>query len=190
MTLTRTCNLFVLMIGIVLLTGCDEKDHYKEAAQVAEKAADRQAQQNTEMAQLNREIAEGTRRLVEADAETRKDIVAVHRELQAERVELISGFTELEAERKQIAQERQTESILAPVIRGAGVTLVAVLVLGFCWALVFGMRGNQPSDAELNELLIKDMVRDRPLLLSNSPPPAIEDQLGNTNQSTTEGGTH
>jgi len=78
-----------MLIGFVGLAGCEEEDRYKEAARVSEKAADRQAEQNAEMAHLNREIAEGTKRMVAADAETRKEIIAVHQDIQAERAVFI-----------------------------------------------------------------------------------------------------
>jgi len=180
---------FLLLSAIVCLAGCNEEDRYKKAAEVAEKAAERQAEQNAEMATLNREVAEGTRRLVEADAETRKEIVQVHRELQSERTALTKGFDALESERRQLAQERRTESVLIPAIKGAGIALVGAVVLGFCWTLLSGLRNDNASDAELNELLISDLVRDQPLLLNNSSAPAaIEDRRSNINETVSEGG--
>jgi hypothetical protein len=180
---------FLLLLVIVALAGCDEKDRYKRAAEVAEKAAERQAEQNAEMATLNREVAEGTRRLVEADAATRKEIVQVHRELQSERTTLTKGFDTLESERRQIAKERRTESILIPAIKGVGVALVAAVVLGFCWTLLSSLRSDNASDAELTELLICDLVREQPLLLRNSSAPAaIEDRRNNNNETVSEGG--
>ena len=137
---------------------------------MATQAAERQAQQNTEMARLNREVAEGTRRMVEADAEARKEIIAVHQEIQSERASLNDGFETLEAERKQMAQERRTESILVPAAKTTGVALVAVVVVGFCWIVLFGLRRSDTTDAELTELLIHDLVRDEPRLLDRSRP--------------------
>ncbi len=149
---TRSALLAVL--GLCLLVGCDEKDQYKEVAQVAREAADRQAQQNDEMARLNREVVEGTRQMIEADtaarkdamavqhemvegtrqmieADTaaRKDAIAVQHEIQAERVTLNDGFDKLEGERKQIAQERRTESMLVPAFEKIGGALVATAVV-------------------------------------------------------------
>jgi outer membrane murein-binding lipoprotein Lpp len=108
----RNVILSVVMVlcGPLLIAGCNENDR---VAKVATQAAQRQAQQNTEMARLNREVAEGTRRMVEADAEARKDIFIVHQDIQAERAELSEGFDSLESERQRIAEQRRTESILA-----------------------------------------------------------------------------
>ena len=175
MTRTNTCNVLLALCGLSLLVGCDEEDHHKQVAEVATQAAERQAQQNTEMARLNREVAEGTRRMVEADAEARKEIIAVHQEIQSERASLNDSFETLEAERKQMAQERRTESILVPAVNTIGGAMVATAVVGFCLLLLFGLRRTDASDAELNELLIHDLVSEHPRLLSErSTEPATE----------------
>jgi len=151
---------------IAALTGCGgDGAGYRHAAETANKAADRQAQQNSEMAKVNQTVAEGTKRLVEADAQTRKEIVAVHKDLQAERATLNEGFNELEAERKQIAQDRRTESILLPAAKALGAALVAVAVLGFCLLLLSHTKKDGDSDAELSEMLILDLVSEQPQLL-------------------------
>ena len=66
--------------ALVTVTGCDEN---ARVARVAQEAADRQADQNKELARLSRETAEGTKRLVGADAETRKELASLQRDLQA-----------------------------------------------------------------------------------------------------------
>src|SRR5262245_29911721 len=96
----------------ILIGGCDDR-----AAQVAREAANRQAEQNTTMAELNKEVASGTHQLVEADAQARKEIVGVHRDLQAERTRLDNSWSELEKERQQIATQRCTESLLVPATK-------------------------------------------------------------------------
>src|SRR5262245_22462909 len=96
----------ILLTTIVLvILGCDD-----QATQIAREAADRQAQQNTEMARVNREVAAGSHELVEADARARKEIVGVHHDIQSERMRLASGWDNLEQERQQIARDRRTES--------------------------------------------------------------------------------
>jgi len=71
---------------LILIGGCDDR-----VTQISREAADRQAQQNTAMAELSKEVASGTQRLVGADAQARKEIVGVHRDLQAERMRLDTG---------------------------------------------------------------------------------------------------
>ena len=161
-----TTNLAVILLAAVCMTGCREKDRYREVAEVATQAADRQAQQNTEMARVQREVAEGTRRMVEADAEARKEIVVVHQEIQAERATLSDSFSKLETERKEIAQERRTESVLVPAVRVIGGAAVAVAVVLFCLALLVGLRRSDAIDSDVSELLISELVSEHPRLLT------------------------
>jgi hypothetical protein len=158
------------IVSLILLSGCDER-----ATQIAREAADRQAQQNTAMAELNKEVAGGTRRLVEADAKARQEIVGVHRDLQAERSRLDTGWKELELERRQIAGQRRTESLLAPVIQAAALTALAVVLIGFCFYVLVANRRSDDTDAQVNELLICELLPDAPLLLSSdqSTPPLL-----------------
>ena len=157
--------------ALILISGCDER-----ATQIAREAAERQAQQNTAMAELNKEVAGGTRRLVEADAQARKEIVGVHRDLQAERTRLDTSWNELEDERRQIASQRRTESLLVPAIQAAGLLALVALVLGFSWyALVRAHGGDAGSD--VTDLLIGEILTDEPQLLTfHEERPALTDR--------------
>jgi hypothetical protein len=171
------CKALLVVTTLSMLVGCEDDDTHKQVAIIATQAADRQAQQNTEMAQLNREVAEGTRRMVEADAEARKEIVSVHQELQAERATLTTGFDKLEVERKEIAQQRRTESMLVPAAKLIGSTCVVIAVLVFCISVIHGRRHDDAIEAELNNLLIQELTSDQPRLLSlRGTMPSIEDQ--------------
>jgi hypothetical protein len=144
-----------------VISGCDE-----EATRVARQAADRQAQQNTVMAELNKEVAGGMHQLVEADAKARHEIVAVHRDLQNERRRLDSNWSALEQERRQNAERRRTASLLVPAVHYAGLVVLVVALLGFCWYTVANARNSNDTDAALSELLIADMLSDQPNLAS------------------------
>jgi hypothetical protein len=150
-----------LMLGIVVpilaTRSCDDP-----SAQIAREAADRQAQQNTTMAELNKEVASGSHKLVEADAQARKEIVGVHRDLQAERSRLDTGWSSLEHERREIAGQRRTESTLVSATTLAGGILLVVLLVAFCRHVLPANKAND-TDAELSELLISEV-------LSNEPP--------------------
>jgi hypothetical protein len=174
------------VLGLCLLAGCDEKDQYRQVAEVAREAADRQAQQNDEMARLNREVVEGTRQMIEADTAARKDAMAVQHEIQAERVTLNDGFDKLEGERKEIAQERRTESVLVPAFEKIGGALVAIAVVVLCLVLLIGQRNTDKSDAELNELLICDLASEQPQLLhGRSTGPILDNNLVNNDSPST-----
>jgi hypothetical protein len=166
MNQNATRKLMLILLGVVSTTGCREKDRYREVAEIATQAADRQAQQNSEMARVHREVAEGTRRMVEADAEARKEIITVHQDIQAERATLSDGFDKLETERKEIAQVRRTESILIPAAKIIGGAALALAVVLFCWTLLVGLRGSDSTDADVSELLISDLVSEQPRLLT------------------------
>lgn len=134
---------------------------------VAREAANRQAQQNTAMAELNREVASGTHHLVEADAQARKEMVAVHHDLQQERSRLDAGWTELHGERRSIAGERKTESTFVSLATIAGSILLVVVLLSFCRQVLTAAQHDSATTAELHELLVKEV------LMETVPPPLL-----------------
>jgi hypothetical protein len=123
--------------------------------------------------ELQQEVAGGTRELVAADAESRKDLVAVHRELLSERARLESGWTELERERRRLSGERRTESLLVAALKPAGGLLLVVSVLWFSWYALFSARSDGQVEAELNAFLIDELASGQPLLTSGERPPRI-----------------
>src|SRR4051812_43412596 len=166
----RTLILWTTLL--IATSGCDNS-----ATHIAREAADRQAQQNTEMAQLNKEVASGSHQLVEADAKARQQIVGVHHDLQAERTRLDTSRSELESERRQIAGQRRTESMLVSMTSLIGGVSLVVALLGFCWYALVAARRDDGTDAQLNELLIREILPDEtPLLSSNQKPPSLLSQ--------------
>lgn len=167
----KLVNLTLWIVLAIVAIGCDDR-----ATNVAREAANRQAQQNRTMAGLNKEVASGTHRLVEADAQARKEIVAVHRDLQAERTRLDTGWNRLESERQRIASQRRTESMLGPLATLLGGLLLVVVLLGFCWYAVGAAHANENHDSELNRLLVRDLMDGESLLLAagRRPPPMLE----------------
>jgi hypothetical protein len=158
------------IVLVILISGCDDR-----ATQIAREAANRQAQQNTTMADLNKEVASGTHQLVEADAQTRKEIVGVHHELQAERTRLDTGWNALEQERQQISSQRRTESMLVPVIQAGGLLALVIVLLGYCWSAIASCRNSDHSDAQLNELLVRELLPDESTrLLSGNARPLLD----------------
>jgi hypothetical protein len=148
----------------ILASGCDER-----ATRIAREAADRQAQQNTAMAELQQEVAGGTRALVEADAGARQQLVAVHRELQAERTRLDAGWTALEQERRRIAVQRRTESLLVPATKLVGGLALVLVLLGFSWYVLAAARRGDGTEEQLNELLVAELLPDEPPLVPRCP---------------------
>jgi hypothetical protein len=132
---------------------------------VAREAADRQAEQNRQIAHQNHQIAQTAKNLVEADGQSRTELVALQRDLQVQQAEVARQRDALEAERRQQAEKRQTESMLAPVIESLGGVLVCALLIAFCCYLARGLRNESDANPELNELLVMDLVSEQPMLL-------------------------
>lgn len=141
------------LVALIWMSGCDER-----VVEVAREAADRQAAQNQQMGELQKEVARGTRSLVEADASARREIVGVHRDLQAERQQLGSGWHDLEIQRQRIAKERRTESLLVPLASTVAGAALVIVLLGFLRQLLASSHSSDPADAELNELLVEQLL--------------------------------
>jgi hypothetical protein len=156
------------IILLILLNGCDDG-----ATHVAREAANRQAQQNTFMADLHKEVASGNRQLVAADAEARKEILTVHHDLQAERGRLDTGWNALEHERQQISRERRVDSMLAPILSLVGGFVLVSTLLGFSWYALAAT--NASTDVvRLNEVLLTDvLLADPPFLIDSASQNAL-----------------
>jgi hypothetical protein len=162
---SKTLNIAVhVILALTWTSGCDER-----VVEVAREAADRQAAQNQQMGELQKEVARGTRSLVEADAAARQEIVGVHRELQAERQQLGTGWNDLEEERRQLAQMRRTESLVVPMVQAVGAVVLVTMLMGFLWQLLASTRSSDSIDVELSELLIQQMLVDE----AQDPEPAL-----------------
>lgn len=175
----KTTNLVLTVVGLIVATaGCGGN---AEVARVATQAADRQAQQNDELARLNREVAAGTKNMVEADAQARKDLIVAQQQLQSQQADIGRGRDLLETERQHIARQRQSVSMWTPVLQGLGIALVAALTIGLCWSLLHGLRSNDDSNQELGELLVMELTAARRQLTAYEPDDAP--QLGELDNS-------
>ncbi len=146
-------KLVMPVILAVLVTGCSDD----RLTQLAREAADRQARQNEEMARVTRDSTEATKRLVEAESQARTELNAMQKNL-------IDGQGQLEDDRKDLANERYRESILAPIISTLGATLICVLPVAVCWYLLHGLR-EETSNPEVMEYLVQEITAEQPLLL-------------------------
>ena len=165
MKTARTMTVVVIAMLTLVATGCDEN---KRLAEQAERHAARQAEQNVRMAEMQREVAAGARQLVEADAKARVEIVELQKGVQTERVDIGRQRDLLEAERREIADDRYREPLIAAAITQIGLLIACVLPLLICWHLL-----RQPiepaDDGAVAELLLQDMFSESPLLLAAPP---------------------
>ncbi|QDU74666.1 hypothetical protein Pan97_16780 [Bremerella volcania] len=181
----QTHKLILTPIAVTLMLtaiGCDEEEN-KRLAEMAERHLERQAEQNRQVTELQREVAEGSRRLVEADAQARQEMVVLQREIQAERTEVGRQRDLLEGERRDLAAKRRLDPIIAAAITNIGFLLACLLPLVLCWYLL-GRRVEPANDQAIAEVLLEDLVTDRPLLLPPSDNVrAIGLRTGNDNSS-------
>ena len=163
-------KLMILPMVVMLMwatIGCDENENAR-LAQMAEQNLQRQAEQNQRMADLQREIAAGTQLLVQADAEARKEILAVQQQLQGEQARIGQQRDVLEQERRTIALQRHRDPLIAQAIAGIGLLLACLLPLVLCWHLL--REPTEPADDGLvAEVLLADLVAPDSLLLDSRP---------------------
>jgi len=174
--MTKLTLIATLLVAISMLSGC-QSDENRRLAELAERQLDRQAEQNRRMADLQDEVAAGSRQLVEAEAEARRDMIGLHHDLQDEHQTVGEQRDALEADRKQLATQRHRDPIIAETIAQIGLLTACGLPLLICLLLL--RRPIEPSsDQEIAELLIADLVSAQPQLLSGrddpSPHPSLE----------------
>ncbi len=155
------------LAALLTISGCDNRE-----AEIAREAADRQAEQNRTMAQLQQEVAVGTRRLAENDARARQQALEVHHDLQGERSQMTDGWDSLEAERQTIARQRRTDSFLAALVTGGGAAVAALFALAFAWLALLGQRRQDDAAESFCELLAEDLLAENLLLSSATTPNA------------------
>jgi hypothetical protein len=159
----------MLLVPLVLLTSGGESDDERLVEMARERAA-RQAEQSRQMAQLQQDLSAGSRRLVEADAQARQKLIELQRDLRTDQAEVGRQRDALEEERRQIAAQRQWESLLGPAITDTATLLACLHPLVLCLAVLRSLRAPDESEQALWEFLIHELTTERPLLV---PPPSL-----------------
>jgi hypothetical protein len=125
----------------------------------------------------NQRIAELAQRELEHRAAETQQLAELHSKVQEERLELGQGRDQLEEDRRQIANQRHRDPLIANAINSVVWLLVCVLPLFVCWRLL------QPPDEHeieqsVSEILISDFVAEEPLLLPKGRPALPRDSNG------------
>ncbi|MBD3675004.1 MAG: hypothetical protein HUJ26_15915 [Planctomycetaceae bacterium] len=154
----KSLKLLPLFLVTSLITGCQSES--ARVSRIAEQAMHQQSRQNEEMARLNREATVATERLVEADAESRREFLAAQQSLTLQR-------DALEEERREIAAHCVRESLLAPILWQLGT--LALCLIPVAVALLVLQRRPTDENGSLNDILIEELATDRPRLLASSP---------------------
>jgi hypothetical protein len=152
---------------LLLAAGCESDD--QRLVDLAIDADQRQADQNRQIAHQNHELAEAANRLIAADAESRKELVALERDLQAERSAIGRERDELEGERRQIAAERHWDSVAGEAVSGGALLIGAILPLALCWFVLRGLWQDTEDDG-LGEVLAEELTSDSPAFMPSGPP--------------------
>lgn len=142
---------------LTMLTGCSPPIDDR-VAEIAIEAADRQARQNQDVAELTRATATSHQQMIEVIEASRQDLLALEQDLAEQR-------SQLDSERHSLARERHRESILAPVLLSLGLAAIAVLPLGLAWQALRLSSAPHADDGPLAELLIEDIGSVAPVLL-------------------------
>jgi multidrug resistance efflux pump len=163
--MNKLSRVVIFSLFLLATAGCDEDDR---VAKMATQAAQRQAEQNLQMAQLRGQVAEGSKRLVEADARARAELTALQHDLQQSQADLRRQRDQLEADRRGLAAERGRDPIIAAAITTLGLVLACLLPLLLCIYVLRGLRGSAETEAAVAEVLLAEFTDDVPVLL---PPP-------------------
>ena len=151
----------ILVVGPTI--GCQNDD--ARIAEMAQRQADREAEHSRQMAQLQQQVAEGSRHLVEADADTRKELTELQRDLRNDQATVGQQRDALEAERRQITAERRWDSVVGPAITGAAILIACILPLILCVMALRGLRHPEEPNGVLAEILVEELVAERPRIL-------------------------
>lgn len=153
----------LILIGLLVTAGCRD-DSAAHVAYVAEQALRNQAEQNQDLIRLNEQIVMTSQQLVEQDAAARNEVLDAQRDLQSQQSDLNTQRDSLENERRVMAGQRRTESVLAPIVINLGTALLCLLPLAIaCYALQLA-RCDVPDLGMLNQILIEDLVANKPRL--------------------------
>ena len=149
------------MLIALIAIGCSSGD--ERLVELSRESTERQAEQNRLIETNNRQVLEATDKLVEADAKSRTEHIELHRQIEAERFGVNQQRDALEQERRQIAQQRNRDPIVANSILAVAGLIAAILPLLVCLFLLRGLFHKSDQEA-LAEVLIEDLVSLQPLL--------------------------
>ncbi|MBT6155352.1 MAG: hypothetical protein HOH82_11870 [Planctomycetaceae bacterium] len=165
----------VLTMTLLMVAGCADSSD-EQFRQLAQQTIRQQAAQNERMAKQSHEIAEASRRLVQGDAEARKDLLAAQRqltsELHSERASIDRQREEMERERQNIAAQRHRDPIVAQAIATFGLTLACLAPLALAAFIIRAVTQDGDENAALGDLLVVEMTSEKPMLLPIEPRPA------------------
>ncbi|HTN75333.1 MAG TPA: hypothetical protein VL096_08805, partial [Pirellulaceae bacterium] len=110
------------------------------------------------MAEANRLMAESHEQLLEADAQSRTELIALQQDLRSDQAEVGRLRDGLEAERREISRERRTDSATGAGLVTLGIMIVCLSPLLLAAASLLGLF-SEPKDAEIGVVLVDKLSR-------------------------------
>lgn len=167
-----------MLVAGLMLAGCSQDERLAEFAQ---QATHEQAQQNERVAEANRLVAESHERLIEADARSRTELVALQQDLRSDQAEVGRLRDELEVERREIVDERRTDSATGSGLVALAVMIACLSPLLLGAAALFGLF-TEPKDTEISFVLADELARTQHEMLPSAPSTAAltQEPVGQT----------
>ncbi len=165
--------LALLMLGVV--GGCgsspDERlaDFAEQSMAEQRKQNDRIADQSQAVVEESHQLAETAKELVEHDAEARRELIAAQQELTSQlndqQATVDAGRGQLEQDRREIAEQRHRDPIVATAIQNTGLIIGCLLPLIVAVYVIRQMQSQEPDHAAVAEMLVLEVTSDEPRLL-------------------------
>ena len=170
----RPRSLTVAML-LAAFAGCSRPSD-ERLAEMAQQTVAEQARQNDRMADQSEAIVEeshqlavAAKELVQRDAEARRELIAAQQQLTTQLNEqqsaIYTGRDQLEQDRREIAQQRNREPIVAAVIQNFGLVIACLLPLLVAVLVIRQMQSQEPDHAAVAELLTLELTSEQPRLL-------------------------
>ena len=176
---TRPRQRTMFLALLVITAGCGDAPDFRDQrlAEFAQQTMIEQRKQNERIAdqseavvQESSQLAETAKKLVEHDAQTRRELIAAQTELTSQLNQqqsvVYAGRDQLERERQQIAEKRHRDPVIAAAIENAGLAMACLLPLIVCLYVIRQMHTQEPDHAAVAELLIQEFSGDQPRLFS------------------------
>jgi hypothetical protein len=144
----------LLTISLLLIAGCSDDSRL---VQMSKEHEARQAEQNQRMAELQKQVAEGSKRLIEAEGESRNKLLAMQDNLHADQAAIGQQRDHLENDRREIAAQRNRDPIIAAAIEQVGLAIACLLPLVLAGYLIHATKHTaSEDDVIVAEFLVTD----------------------------------
>lgn len=171
----RSVAMFAAVLVLAAIAGCG-KSPDERLAEFAQQTMTEQVKQNDRMADQSQAVVEESHQLAEAakefvkrDAEARRELIAAKHELTSQLNEqqsaIYKGHDRLEQDRREIADQRHRDPIVAAVIQNFGMVIACLLPLFVSLFVIRQMQSQEPDHAAVAELLTLELTSEQPRLL-------------------------